>query len=90
MRFEDFINIRLVIPDNCSCKEHTAGFSAYHTRAYHVVADAEIVLGLEVFLDHLTHFLIARHHDVAHIIALFRNINTVFIQHFSLFERSVP
>ena len=90
MRLKDFVNIGFGISDNSSCKKHTAGFSAYHARAYHVVADAEIVLGAKMLFDHLTHFRVPCHHDIAHITALFRDIRAVFVKQLRFFERPVP
>ena len=90
MRLEHAREFRLPVADDRAGKEHSAGLAAYHAGSDHVVPDLKIVLGSEIPLDHLAHFFVARHHDVAHSRAFSGDINPAAVEHFYAVKILVP
>ena len=90
MWFQYLIDVPGQISHNCSGKQHTAGFSAYHAGSDHMIPDTEIVFRRKMLFYHKTHFSVSGHHNIAHCIAGLFCIHVIVIQHPGSIEKTIP
>ena len=90
MWLDDLRDVGLVVPYYSACKQHTAGFAAYHSRADHVVTDCKIILRCEISLYHIAHFFIAAHYDVAHTAAFVGHVLAAAVFSLDVIKEPVP